>query len=157
MADINRATFYKHFYDLKELQNTMEDKVLSDLKSFLESRAFSSNGTYLSMLIELLNHMKEYGGKYCVLCSENAASDLPSRTFQLLYSLSFPILQQKFYPSDDHKAEMLYNFISHGSGIILSIWLRSNCKESVEEVAAFIMDSSCAVVEASLNREKEVR
>ena len=157
MADINRATFYKHFYDLKELQNTMEDKVLSDLKSFLESRAFSSNGTYLSMLIELLNHMKEYGGKYYVLCSENAASDLPSRTFQLLYSLSFPILQQKFYPSDDHKAEMLYNFISHGSGIILSTWLRSNCKESVEEVAAFIMDSSCAVVEASLNREKEVR
>ena len=52
---------------------------------------------------------------------------------------------------------MLYNFISHGSGIILSTWLRSNCKESVEEVAAFIMDSSCAVVEASLNREKEVR
>lgn len=155
MAKINRATFYKHFYDLRELQASMEDEVLSELSSFLERRASSPNGTYLEMLIDLLKHMKQYGEKFNILCSQNASSDLSSRTFQLLYSLSFPILRQKLPHVDKIKADRIYNFISYGSGIILSSWLGTNSEESVESIAEFIMDSSCAVVAMAIGKEEE--
>ena len=52
MARINRATFYKHYLDIPDLQEALENEMLYQFREFLQSRAFSDNGTYRAMLIE---------------------------------------------------------------------------------------------------------
>ena len=156
MAKINRATFYKHYLDIPDLQEALENEMLYQFREFLQSRAFSDNGTYRAMLIELLSLTRQFGGSYYTLCSPNAASDLAARTFQLLNTLAFPILQQKLPTMDEQKTKMLYQYISHGCGGVLSGWLRSGGEVSVEEIADFIMLSSSALVEAVAATGKEL-
>lgn len=155
MANINRATFYKHYLDIPDLQEALENEMLCKFQEYLQSRAFSDNGTYRDMLIELLTDTRQFGGSFYTLCSPNAASDLAARTFQLLNTLAFPILQQKLPTMDEQQAKMLYRYISHGCGSVLSGWLSSGGEMSVEEIADFIMLSSGAVVEAVAGAGKE--
>ena len=156
LAHINRATFYKHYLDIPDLQQSLEQEILEEFKVFLQSRAFSDNGTYRAMLIELLSLTQKFGGSFYTLCSSNAASDLAARTFQLLNTLAFPILQQKLPAMDEQKAKMLYRYISHGSGSILSEWLSAGSEMSVEEIADFIMLCSGVLVEAVAGAGKEL-
>ena len=52
MEKINRATYYKHYLDIPDLQEALENEMLYQFREFLQSRAFSDNGTYRAMLIE---------------------------------------------------------------------------------------------------------
>ena len=155
MANINRATFYKHYLDIPDLQATLENEILRQFRDFLQSRAFSDNGTYRAMLIELLTLTRQFGGSFYTLCSQNAASDLAARTFQLLNTMAFPILRQKLPAMEEEKTIMLYRYISHGCGSVLSGWLSSGSEMGVEELGDFIMLSSSALVEAAAGTGKE--
>ena len=155
MANINRATFYKHYLDIPDLQETLENEILRQFRDFLQSRAFSDNGTYRAMLIELLTLTRQFGGSFYTLCSQNAASDLAARTFQLLNTMAFPILRQKLPAMEEEKTIMLYRYISHGCGSVLSGWLSSGSEMGMEELADFIMLSSSALVEAVAGTGKE--
>ena len=155
MANINRATFYKHYLDIPDLQKTLENELLQQFRVFLQSRTFSDNGAFRATLIELLTYMRQFGGSFYTLCSPNAASDLAARTFQLMNTLAFPILQQKLPAIGEQKAKLLYRYISHGCGSTLSGWLSGESEMSMEEIADFIMLSSSAVVEAAADAEKK--
>ena len=52
MAKINRAAYFKHYLDIPDLQEALENEMLYQFREFLQSRAFSDNGTYRAMLIE---------------------------------------------------------------------------------------------------------
>ena len=120
MAKINHAAYFKHYLDIPDLQEALENEMLYQFREFLQSRAFSDNGTYRAMLIEFLSLTRQFGGSYCTLCSPNAASDRAARTFQLQNTLAFPILQQKLPTMNEQKAKMLYRYICHGCGSVLS-------------------------------------
>lgn len=147
-AQINRATFYKHYMDVFHLQESLEEEVLQDLEGFLRDRYFSGFSSYETMIIELLSYAKCYGHKFYILCSSNAASDLPARVFQLLYSLAFPILKEKLPDLSEEQAQLLYQYISNGSGSILRSWLAGACSLSEKNLAKFIMLTSSASVAA---------
>ncbi|MGN0998369.1 MAG: TetR/AcrR family transcriptional regulator [Faecousia sp.] len=155
MAHINRATFYKHYLDIPDLQQSLEQEILEDFKGFLQSKAFSDNGTYRDMLVELVTYSRQFGGSFYVLCSANAASDLAARMFRLLDELSFPILKQKLPALEETKAKMLYDYITYGSGSVLSGWLSGEGEMSVEEVADFIMLCSGVLAKAVAAAGKE--
>lgn len=156
LAHINRATFYKHYLDIPDLQETMENQILHQFQEFLQSRAFSHNGTYRDMMLDLLNYSRQFADSFYALCSANAASDLAARVFRLLNELSFPILKQKLPAVEEPKAKLLYQYITYGCGSVLSGWLRGEGEMGVEEIADFIMLSSSAVVEAVAGAEKEL-
>lgn len=147
-ANINRATFYKHFLDIYDLQEMLEQEVLSELELFLRERAFSDNGNYQAMLVELLYYAKQFGTRFYILCSVNAASDLPSKVFQLLYSLAFPILKKNLPDMDADRAKLLYKYVSHGCGSVLRSWLNGESTMTESEAAEFIMMTSGATVAA---------
>lgn len=154
MARINRATFYKHYLDIRDLQESLEQEVLEHIKELLQLRSFPDNGAYRAMLIELLNNSRRFGDSFYPLCSPNAASDLAARIFQLLDALTFPLLKQQFPAMDEQKAKMVYQYITYGNSSVLSGWLSGGISMSAEELADFIMLSSCALVEAAIAGEK---
>lgn len=148
MASINRATFYKHYLDVADLQASLENEILSDFASFLHSCGFSDNVKYKTVLIEMLTYLRQYGSRFYLLCSGNAGSELPAKAFQLINDFAFPIMRQKLPAGEEEKAKLLYRFLTHGCGALLVSWLRGEAKLSVEELAAFIMRISSAAVQS---------
>lgn len=100
------------------------------------------------MLTEFLSYAKQFGSKFYILCSANAASDLPAKVFQLLYSLAFPILREKLPDVDEEQTKLLYQYVSHGCGSVLRSWLNDESTMSEAEAAQFIMMTSGATVAA---------
>jgi len=148
MASINRATFYKHYLDVPDLQASLENEILSDFASFLRSCGFSGNVKYKTVLIEMLTYLQQYGSRFYLLCSGNAGSELPAKAFQLVNDFAFPILRQKLPTEEEEKAKLLYQFLTRGCGALLVSWLRGEDKLSVEEIAEFIMRISGAAVQS---------
>ena len=155
MASINRATFYKHYLDVPDLQATLENEILSDFASFLQNCRFSSNVKYKTVLIEMLTYLQRYGSRFYLLCSGNAGSELPAKAFQLINDYAFPIMRQKLPMGEDEKAKLLYQFLTHGCGALLVSWLRGEDKLSIEEIAELIMRISGAAVQSVSGFEEE--
>ena len=155
MASINRATFYKHYLDVPDLQATLENEILSDFASFLQNCRFSSNVKYKTVLIEMLTYLQRYGSRFYLLCSGNAGSELPAKAFQLINDFAFPIMRQKLPMGEDEKAKLLYQFLTHGCGALLVSWLRGEDKLSIEEIAELIMQISGAAVQSVSGFEEE--
>lgn len=152
LAQINRATFYKHYLDVYHLQDALESQILEDLETFLRDHAFSESGNYEAMMTELLSYAKRYGHTFYLLCSSNAVSDLPARVFGLLYSLAFPILKEKLPNLSEEQAKLMYQYVSNGSGSVLRSWLAGKCSMEEGELAKFIMLTSAAAVAAVAGR-----
>ncbi len=152
LAQINRATFYKHYLDVYHLQDALESQILGDLEAFLRDHAFSGSGNYEVMMTELLSYAKRYGHTFDILCSSNAVSDLPARVFGLLYSLAFPILKEKLPNFSEEQAKLLYQYISSGSGSVLRSWLAGEYSMDERELAKFMMLTSSAAVAAVAGR-----
>ena len=148
MAHINRATFYKHYLDIPDLQEKLEQEILSDFENFLNNRSFSVNGQYRAVLVELLIYAQLYGEKFYVLCSENAASELPAKCFHLITSLSFPILKERLPEMDDRRAQLLYHYITGGSGSMMAQWLGGSTGMTVEETVDFLMMVTAGAIRA---------
>jgi hypothetical protein len=148
MASINRATFYKHYLDVPDLQVSLENEILSDFTSFLQNCCFSDNVKYKTVLIEMLTYLQRYGSRFYLLCSGNAGSELPVKAFQLINDFAFPIMRQKLPTGEEEKAKLLYQFLTHGCGALLVNWLRGDSKLSAEEVAEYIMRISGAAVQS---------
>lgn len=154
-ANINRATFYKHYLDVPDLHEQLEQKILKEFEEFVQGKVLTDAVPYREMLVELLDFSARFGSRYYILCTENAASDLPAKSFQMLNSLVFPLMKERIPSISDQEAAMLYQFVSHGSGSMLVQWLRRECNWTAEQMADFIMLISGAAVQSVLNRRKE--
>jgi len=148
MASINRATFYKHYLDVPDLQASLENEILSDFEIFLKDYRFSGAVRYQTVLVEMLTYLQQYGSRFYLLCSGNAGSELPVKAFQLINDFAFPIMRQKLPTGEEEKAKLLYQFLTHGCGALLVNWLRGDSKLSAEEVAEYIMRISGAAVQS---------
>ena len=148
MASINRATFYKHYLDVPDLQASLENEILSDFEMFLKDYRFSGAVKYQTMLVEMLTYLQEHGSRFYLLCSGNAGSELPAKTFRLFNEFTFPIMRKKLPALQEEKATLLYQFLTHGCGALLVSWLRGDSKMSVEEAANYIMQISGAAVQS---------
>ena len=148
MASINRATFYKHYLDVPDLQAALENEILSDFEIFLKDYRFSGAVRYQTVLVEMLTYLQQYGSRFYLLCSGNAGSELPVKAFQLINDFAFPIMRQKLPTEEEEKAKLLYQFLTHGCGALLVGWLRGHSKLSAEEVAEYIMRISSAAVQS---------
>ena len=155
IANINRATFYKHYLDVRDLHEQLEQEILGEFEEFLRGRVLKDALPYREMLVELLDFSARFGSRFYILCSENAGSELPAKSFQLLNSLFFPLMKERIPSISDQEAAMLYQFVSQGSGSLLVHWLRGECNWTKEQMADFIILVSGAAVQSVLDRRKE--
>ena len=84
--------------------------------------------------------MQTDGTRYMVLGSDNGDPNLMTKTFTICYESVYPILKQNLPQMPEGKRKMLYSFLSHGGGGLLTCWIKGGLKESPEEVAAFILE-----------------
>lgn len=134
-ARINRATFYKHYLDIPDLLEKLEENLFSQIRAAFDNRAAGLE----TFLLEMLTYIQREGRQYMVLGSDNADPNLMTKTFMVCCESAYPLLEKNLPQMEESQRKMLYQFLSHGSGGILTQWVKDGMKESAEEVSGLIL------------------
>lgn len=137
-AGINRTTFYKHYLDVQDLLGKIENGQLASLKALVSERWASSHDPEL-VTTEVLRLIREGGERYACLGSRNGDEALNSKLFRMIYEMFYPVLTQNLPSLSETESQMLYFYLSQGSGGILLWWIQNGMREPPEEIAAYIM------------------
>lgn len=134
-AQINRATFYKHYLDVPDLMDKIENQLLDQLKQGFENKDFLVK----QFMPDMFRAMQRDGERLMVLASDNGDPNLMTRSFQVCYESVYPHLETILPPMEEDTRRMLYNFLAYGCGGMLRSWVQSGMTRSPEEMAALIL------------------
>lgn len=141
-AQINRATFYKHYLDVPDLLEKLEQRLFEQIRT-----AFSDHATGMEAFLEdMLNYMRQEGMRFMILGSDHGDPNLVAKTFDVCYENAYPILKINLPWLCDEERQMLYHFVSQGSSGILTYWVRNGMKQSPVDVIRFLMKVCAAAI-----------
>ena len=141
-CQINRATFYKHYLDVPDLLEKLEESIFDQIRAAFKDRTLSLE----DFLADMLMFTQKDGNRYMILGSDNGDPNLMAKTFMICYESVYPLLEQNFPNLEVTKRQMLYHFLSQGSGGILTYWIRNGMKEDPKEVTVFLLQLCSGVM-----------
>lgn len=135
-AQINRATFYKHYLDVPDLLEKIEEELFNQIR-----KAFGSKQLELEVfMLEMLRYTKQEQERFFALGGENGDPNLMTKTFMVCYESAYPLLEQNMPGMKESERQMLYHFLSQGAGGVLTWWVRDGMRVSPEEMTQFILN-----------------
>ena len=135
-AQINRATFYKHYLDVPDLLERIEEDLFDQIR-----KAFGSKQLELeAFMLEMLRYTKQEQERFFALGGENGDPNLMAKTFMVCYESAYPLLEQNMPGMKESERQMLYHFLSQGAGGVLTWWVRDGMRVSPEEMTQFILN-----------------
>lgn len=141
-CEINRATFYKHYQDTFDLLEKIEEEMLSYLQDTLTQKNYKNiKALYTDVLIQLKENREQYES----ICSSNGDVSFSGRVFLTCYNQAFPLVVSHFSYLSGIQQNMLYYFISQGSGGSIQYWMENGMQEPPEEIASFIEEMIFAI------------
>lgn len=143
LADINRATFYKHYQDVPDLMEKIESRIFEKLR---EALTLPTIEDLEGFLLGILRYIRSHGDRYMVLGSANGDPGLAMKTFLICYEKAYPLLERNLPNMSPDNRKMMYHFLSQGCGGIFAYWLKDGMKETPEEIAGFILEICNRVV-----------
>ena len=134
LAELKRATFYKHYLDVYDLLDKIELRFIDELMAVLRSR---ENTTAKDMLTFIMVNFKAEEETYKAICSPNGDPTFSAKIFEACHdsSLSGSVLENKKITAIQR--EWAYRFIANGCNGILTKWIADGMCEPISEVADF--------------------
>lgn len=152
-AEINRATFYKHYTDPFDLLEKLEEEALAEMEKMLrddERDKDMSQGLMLAILKELGNKEK----LYALLTSENGDPGFASRISDFYYQNCRPRLAQSLSGRTEAEKDAAYRFVAGGCGHLISRWIKDGMQISPEQMAEELRGLCLAFMEAYQRQDK---
>lgn len=146
-AQINRATFYKHFLDVPDLLDKIEEKLFEEIRSVFTSQDIALN----AFLLKMLRYTCQEKDRYLALGGGNGDPNLMTKTFMVCYESAYPLLSRNIPGVQESERQMLYHFLSHGAGGILTWWIREGMRLPPEDIAHFILGVCSITVDGIQN------
>lgn len=137
LAEINRATFYKHYTDCFDLLKQIEDEMIADLEHLIPELPHKN---HTDMFKKMFRKIKEDGELYITIASEYGDTTFPNRILNLCYEQMYPSFEIQFPNMDKLKQEWLYYFSASGCSGVLNHWIGTGMKEDASELSKFIGD-----------------
>lgn len=136
MAEINRATFYKHYLDIYDLLDKIEAQFLDELRDILNSKA---SNTTKDILILIMTALKADEETYKAICSSNGDPTFPAKVLETCNYITQTQINIDINKKLTQKQkEWVYQFTAHGCNGILNNWISEGMKEPISEVADFV-------------------
>ncbi|MBP3487565.1 MAG: TetR/AcrR family transcriptional regulator [Roseburia sp.] len=150
LAEINRATFYKHYADPFDLMQKLEEEVIEGMQKSIESSGGDSSH---SLLLSIIKGMMNKENSYALLTSPNGDPGFASRISELFYEGCRPRLGEHMSGCTEAEKDAAYLFIAGGCGNLLSAWVKDGMQASPEQVADTLR-TICSVFMESYIRRK---
>lgn len=135
MAEINRATFYKHYTDCFDLLEKIEDEMILELQQLVQE---SQNKNIAIVFNKMFKKIKEGGTLYITIASNHGDSTFPNRILNMFYEQAYPFFESQSPNTSKQKQEWDYYFLANGCAGILSHWINNGMKENTKELSEYI-------------------
>ena len=135
-AQINRATFYRHYLDVPNVLEQIEASIFQNVRKLLDGRTYYE---LLPLYTDIMRYMQQNRDLCFILASDNCDPSLPVRMLQLAQDVSFPLLKRNVPRMTHRKQEMLHQYLSCGCAGIMGDWVRNGMKDGPEEVIPFML------------------
>ncbi len=136
-AQINRATFYKHYLDCYDLLEQIESDALDHFDEMFA--AMEENGLQPTLEM-LLGVLKENAELFAVLSRHGLEDHFSHRIAGHCFRHMEHTLQlEPGLEGSEEKKKMAYAFLAGGAGALIEYWIRSGYQGSPEQVAQTIL------------------
>lgn len=131
-AEINRATFYRHYNDCYDVVDEIEQEMLAKIISIFSGKSM------IDEFLIMLNNIKEHSETYILICSENGDRYFTQKIMKICYKQMKERMDKLFPHLSESKRQWLYEYTANGCAGILGVWIRSGMKEEPDDVAEFL-------------------
>lgn len=138
LAEINRATFYKHYLDVPDLVDKLQDDAVSELGSKLsKAKGDSLENSIAETLKYIRGNITESSPLKELIFPKSTG--FISKISNLVYDLFSDFMIPHEKEISGITKDILFSYISAGSAGIIEYWCRSGYKESEEDIARSII------------------
>lgn len=135
-AQINRATFYKHYENTYDLLEKLDNEMLDELEAKIKEVNLADLRSIFSIV---LNEVRDNRSYYELMFIENGDRRFRDRLFELCLFSNMEVINRFFPALNDKQKKWLYYFIAEGLTGVMSKWMQDGYSESVEEVVEFLV------------------
>lgn len=151
-AGVNRSTFYLHYENIGDLLSESVNYMMNGFYEYMNQTNKGADSFVQKIktcpLSELYFITPEYLTPYLIYIKENrrvikvamenaAVLQLEKVYYRLFQNVFIPILERYRVPEKDR--EYMLIFYIQGITAIIGQWLKSDCKDSVEQILAVIL------------------
>lgn len=139
-AQINRSTFYAHFYDKYDLlEKTISDELLSFVKEVApkSGEELTSVNIPKSIYLRATQYIYQHAEFFKIMMGENGISSFQQQFLQIIKRYMADHLE-KFHPQPDEMGiprEFLISYVAHAYIGVITYWLESEMQYSPQYVA----------------------
>lgn len=134
-AEINRATFYKHYLDVEDLVDKLQEETINDLAEKLNS---ATDTTAKDFIVDILKYLKLHmeDNNNAGLFASPTASTFTAKISRLIYLRFSTLLMPRIPDNADMDKSIVFTYIAGGCAGIIDYWAKSGYKENEEAIAA---------------------
>lgn len=147
-AEVNRSTFYLHYETIGDLLSESTDLIIKEFVNHMKEepgdfiqkiKNCPLEELYLiipSYLTPYLNYIKDHQRLFRTVIENASTLRMDTAYTKMYYHIFSPILKRFGVPKQDQK--YLMSFYIHGMNAIITEWLKTDCKDSVEHISSVI-------------------
>lgn len=152
-ADVSRGTFYLHFKDVYDMVDQLEDDIVRQVETVMQTAGESNADSLKWMFTQLMRFARDNRELWLVLTGPNSHSRLTEKIYAALYQRTNHNLSRMFDNTPEENAYMTA-FVVHGAFAMCGQWLRDGAKEE-PEILAEVLAQSIEASKAALARVRK--
>ncbi|SDM81924.1 Transcriptional regulator C-terminal region [Sediminibacillus halophilus] len=137
LADINRSTFYSHYFDQYDLMDKIEDEIIEDMKGYLSQYNFDKEEDSLQMIEKLIEYFASKHEVCKTLFNEKVDTTFQKKVMVFAHGVFMNHWTTSNHFEED-ASEYLSTFIISGSIHVIKTWLNNDMDKSPKEMAGII-------------------
>lgn len=146
-AKINRGTFYKHYQDVYDLMEQLENEALHRFEELLASSQV--DGDY-SILVTLLTSLAEYRELLAPLSGNSQSRQFMNRLNECCNNYAFSQMSSdQIALLTTTNKQYIYSYLTGGTANIIERWLQTGAKETPQQVAEAIQSLNISTLSLS--------
>lgn len=135
-ADIHRVTFYKHFLDIYDVYDQLENMILSDLGLLITEHGVKPT---FEVYAAVFQYIKENPKYFKMLFNPHSSTSLYWKVQKMVEGLNHFLWSESFdIDMNDSRVDCVIRYHSNGSLAIIGGWVQSDFAQSEDFVAEML-------------------
>lgn len=147
-AQVNRGTFYNHFYDVFDVYESIENEFFLEIQNKLNNiKVYAVSDVFFK---ELMTFISENSDFMSVIAADFGENSLLKKLVTFIrgkyvseFSEQYPHIREELF-------QTIFTYILNGSIGILMEWIKQDKRESPDKIAQYISRFSSLIVEGYL-------
>ena len=147
-AEVNRGTFYNHFYDVYDVYESIENDFYDELKAKLENiKSYDINRPFFKEIMLLIYKNADL---VRLIVNHKNNSDVLKRIIEFVRNKFIEEWSESFKGHTMYFFNNVFSYITNGSIGIITDWIYSDMHDSLDAIAVIIAELNELVINTYL-------